>query len=148
MAALTIGSVAAFGSPSLAGLGDAETQSQQSYDAYCGKIRNDCRVVFSGERLIVNDRDSITRSQFRGYNQREGQTYSIFGSTNGYTYHFLVRYEESGTVKTGEFIFVNRDTAKQFRTSLEAFSSQGYTREIGPTIEIEEISNPSAINKE
>ena len=77
------------GNPVKAGLGEAETRTQQSYDAYCGEVGNNCKVVFSSNRLTVNFVDGITREQFEGYSERDGQIYDFFGSRKGTPTTFL-----------------------------------------------------------
>ncbi len=44
--AIAIGSIAAIGSPSFAGLGDAVRDSGKEHAAWCGKKGNDCTVRF------------------------------------------------------------------------------------------------------
>ena len=50
--------------PALADLGPAETaMKKSSFNAWCGKRKNDCTVSFEGDRLLVNGTDGINKNQ-------------------------------------------------------------------------------------
>ena len=60
-AAAVIGGSLISPNAALAGLGAAEEGTKRTFDAYCGKKGNDCKVKFTGERLTVNGTDGIDK---------------------------------------------------------------------------------------
>ena len=80
--------------PALADLGEAESDvtQQKVFDAWCGKPKNSCKVIFDGKRLRVNDGEGITRDQIL-YTERRQQ--NLFPTGYGFQYTFLVNYRKN-----------------------------------------------------
>ena len=62
-AAAVIGASLVSPNAALAALGAAEEGTKRTFDAYCGKEENDCKVKFTGERLTMNSNDGIDKGQ-------------------------------------------------------------------------------------
>ena len=45
--------------PALAGLGSASKAKVESYDVWCGEVKNDCKVSFKDGKISVNESDSV-----------------------------------------------------------------------------------------
>ena len=102
-----------------AGLGDAESPSKREFNAWCGKIKNNCKVVFTDKRLSVNGNEGISRSQVVDFTyERDYLAWSI----NNH-YYYTISYEELGVIKSGKFIFANKDASKEFKRTLMWFCS-------------------------
>ena len=117
LVALTAGLLSSFSGPLHAGLGEAEAPDRREFDAWCGKPRNKCKVVFTNDSLTVNGTDGISRSQMRAFSLRK----ELVDSSGNRHYHFDVSYEEGGTIKSGRFIFANADVGKEFKQTLYTF---------------------------
>ena len=97
-----------------AGLGDAEGLSQKEFDAWCGQAGNNCKVVFSDNRLTVNGIDGIQRDQLIEFSYD-----STYNQWDYSTKHFFtLSYKEDGVIKSGTFIFGHGKTSKAFKRAL------------------------------
>jgi hypothetical protein len=127
------------GLPAFADLGPAETEMKTtSFQAWCGKRKNDCTVSFEGERLLVNGKDGISRSQvIRIWSDQEMRN---FWDRNPISFYQDVYYvtckKNDGTEGTGRFIFLNHQVSTQFWNQLQVFLGTD-RRDIGPSIKIE-----------
>ena len=119
-----------------AGLGDADNSAVRTFQPWCGKRENNCTVSFAHGILIVNDKDSITRDQFRSFSC-DSQYITPFWGSNHWEYTCQVIYNEDGADKSGVFIFVNGDSAVQFKRALAAFCGSS-CRPVGPSIKFEQ----------
>ena len=68
------------GSPAVADLGPAETDVTETFDAYCGKVGNKCKVTFEEGRMRVNNGNGITRDQLISHKHTGPELYLIFQS--------------------------------------------------------------------
>ena len=127
--------VAITSTPAFAGLGDAEGGTKREFDAYCGEIGKNCKVVFVEDRLVVNSKDSITKNQLRRFSSSSDFSCDAFRTCRG-SGTFLVIYEENGVESSGTIIFVNKKTYDQFGFALSAFCGAS-CRPIGPSLKIE-----------
>ena len=101
--------MAAFG-----GLGDADSPSKREFDAWCGKKKNDCKVVFTDQKLTVNGNEGISRSQVVDFTYEvDYLSWSIYNH-----YYYTVSYKEGGVVKSGKFIFADADASQEFKRTL------------------------------
>ena len=101
--------------PAHAGLGGAViNESITRYDAWCQTYGNDCRVIFDGDRMRVNNGEGIHRSQlikaWRIPNYQDG------------TMAYYVLYSEGGTRHTAKILFLNYNASERFWGSLQAFA--------------------------
>ena len=120
------------GSPAIADLGPAETEVIETFDAYCGKRGNDCRVTFESGQMRVNDGKGIGRDQLVSF-KYTGPDLCVFSCPD---LPWVVSYRNSsGEVKTAKFIFRHGPTNIRFGKALEVFA--GPTRKLGPNIEVE-----------
>ena len=121
--------------PALAGLGDAEGGTKREFDAYCGEIGKKCKIVFTGDKLIVNASDNITKNQLRKFSSSSDFWCNAYGCKGSGT--FLIIYEEAGKESSGTIIFVNHKTYEQFAFALDAFCGSD-CRPVGPSMKIEQ----------
>lgn len=123
--------------PSVAGLGDAEGGTKREFDAYCGKTGNKCKVLFQDDKMIVNGKDSIAKSQIRSWSTFEDFMYNQYGTVLKGEGTTLVIYEEDGKEGSGTIIFVNAKTYKEFIFAMKAFCGAS-CRPIGPSVKVEQ----------
>ncbi len=120
-------------SPAIADLGPAETDVTETFDAYCGKVGNKCKVTFEEGKMRVNNGKGITRDQLLRSKYMGPELYLIWQSPE---FPWVLSYRNSsGEIKTAKIIFKHNKTAGRFRQALEVFS--GPTRELGPSVEVE-----------
>ena len=120
------------GTPAIADLGPAETGVLETFDAYCGKSGNDCRVTFESGRMRVNDGKGISREQLVSF-KYTGPAFCVFSCPD---LPWTISYKNSsGEIKTAKIIFRHGPTSIRFEQALEVFA--GPTRKLGPSIEVE-----------
>ena len=120
------------GSPAIAGLGPAETEVIDTFDAYCGKRGNDYRVTFESCRMRVNNGKGISRDQLLSF-KYTGPDLFVFSCPG---LQWVVSYRNSSEeIKTAKIIFRHSPTKIRFSKALEVFA--GPTRKLGPSIEVE-----------
>ena len=126
--------------PVSAGLGDAEGgTTNRTFDAYCGKKGNNCKVMFANDKLTVNQKDSISKGQILKYtvNPNFYCESGMFGEKCDGEGSVLVIYQEEGREGSGIFIFVHKKTFMEFVNAITAFCGAG-CRPIGPSIKLEQ----------
>ena len=102
-----------------ADLGEAETAQQKVFDVWCGKKKNNCKAIFEGDRLRVNDSKGIKSDQVL-FTQLK-----IFDLTSGYHEEYLVVYKkDDGSRQLGKFLISHRPTSKKFLNQLAAFTGK------------------------
>ena len=115
-----------------ADLGSAETEIAETFDAYCGKRGNDCRVTFEEARMRVDDGKGITRDQLISF-KYTGPDLCVFSCPD---LPWVLSYKNSeGEIKTARIIFRHGPTNIRFGQALEVFA--GPTRKLGPSIKVE-----------
>jgi len=125
--------------PALADLGPAETEMRKSsFNAWCGKRKNDCTVSFEGDRLLVNGTDGINKSQIlRVWADKELREFWDRNPMSYYQDVYYVTYRKTdGSEGTGRFIFLNQQESTQFWNNLEIFLGPE-RRPVGPSIKVE-----------
>ena len=109
-----------------ADLGQAEQPKAFIFDAWCGKIKNNCKVSFGGERLSVDGSSGIVPSQakriwldheLRGFWDRSPGNYY-------YPVYYLSYEREDGTTATAKFIFINEKAGSAFWAALQGFTQK------------------------
>ena len=108
-----------FISPVLADLGEAENKSetQVSFDLWCGERGNDCKVTFDGERLRVNNSNGITADQIL-FTQRDNKP----DFWAGQIYSYKITYKKkNGENAYGKFLIMHVPTNERFNDKLSAF---------------------------
>ncbi len=111
------------GSQARADFGDADfpiglfNESPKSYhDAWCRKIKNECRIRFQGSSMWVEGQGGIHRSQFISYHFDQENN----PAWNSNEYYNYIKYQGvKGSAKTALFIFTNLDAQGDF---MKAFS--------------------------
>ena len=138
-AAAVIGASFVAPNPAEAGLGKAEGGTSRTFDAYCGKAGNKCKVKFSSSRMTVDETDGIDKGQIIKYEFSQnflcGTGLLTRNSCTGRG-TALVIYNEDGAEGSGTFIFTNRRAFSEFSAALSAFCGGG-CRPIGPSIKID-----------
>ena len=122
-----------------ADLGPAETEMKtSSFDAWCGKRGNNCKVSFEGDRMLVNGKDGIDKSQIlRIWSDKELRNFWDRNPMSYYQDVYYVTYRKGdGTEGNGRFIFLNQQASAQFWNQLQIFLGPD-RREVGPSIKIE-----------
>ena len=125
--------------PARADLGPAETEMKTStFDAWCGKRSNNCKVSFEGDRLLVNGKDGIDKSQIlRIWSDKELRNFWDRNPMSYYQEVYYVTYQKSdGSEGTGRFIFLIHQASSQFWNQLQTFLGPD-RREVGPSIKIQ-----------
>jgi len=125
--------------PARADLGPAETEMKTSaFDAWCGKRNNNCKVSFEVDRLLVNGKDGIDKSQIlRIWSDKELRNFWDRNPMSYYQDVYYVTYRKSdGSEGTGRFIFLNHQASSQFWNQLQIFLGPD-RREVGPSIKVE-----------
>ena len=125
--------------PALADLGPAETaMKKSSFNAWCGKRKNDCTVSFEGDRLLVNGTDGINKNQIlRIWADKELRDFWDRNPLSYYQDVYYVTYKKAdGSEGTGRFIFLNHQESTQFWNNLEIFLGPE-RRQVGPSIKVE-----------
>lgn len=105
------------------GFGDADfpeslfQDGAKSYhDAWCRKIKNECRVRFQGPAMWVEGQGGIERSQLLSFRKE---------SDGHDEYYYYVDYLNSkGEKRTALFLFANKNAGRAFGRSLIRFKRQ------------------------
>ena len=103
----------------LADLGEAEIPEKTTFNIWCGKRKNDCKVSFIGDKLVVNDGLGITRDQVLVIDY-------FWNSDNGDHTYTIPYKKEDGTQSAGVFLIKSRvkwaKKNKVFRVALVRWS--------------------------
>lgn len=103
-----------FLSPSavLADFGDADFSSSATsngprsyHDAWCKRIKNECRIRFQGDGMWVEGQGGIKSNQYLGFR---------FDVDGGETYNYIRYRSDSGIEKQALFLFVNGEAQREF----------------------------------
>ena len=127
-----------------ADLGSAELdRSSQTFQAWCGKPKNDCTVSFENNKMFVNGKDSIDRSQvLRIWSDKVLIPAGFLRPQYYQDMHYVSYTKTDGTEGVGVFIFAtgmwgnSNATSSKFWNQLQIFLGPE-RREIGPSIKIE-----------
>ena len=104
--------------PAIAALGPASSKvSQSGYDAWCGKPKNDCKIVFGDGTITVDASHSVSFDDItyitRNFKLNQWKSYDehVFG----------IEYLEAGSIapEFAEIIFANRSVADLFWRDLK-----------------------------
>ena len=109
-------------SPAKADFGDADFPSgmfddgpKSYHDAWCRKIKNECRVRFQGSGMWVEGQGGIQSDQYLGYRyDRDGEE----------TYNYIRYRSKSGQEKTALFLFSNASAQQDFIRALFRWKRQ------------------------
>ena len=109
-------------SPVKADFGDADFPSGMFddgpkiyHDAWCRKIKNECRVRFQGSGMWVEGQGGIQSDQYLGYRyDRDGDE----------TYNYIRYRSKSGQQKTALFLFSNASAQQDFIRALFRWKRQ------------------------
>jgi hypothetical protein len=121
------------------GFGMAEkSMSNLRFNIACGEKKSKCLVEFSRDRIIVDGKGGVEKSQIlRTWHDYELKGFwdRTPGSYYADVYYITYRTAE-GTESTGKFIIVNEDVSSNFWNKLKTFRGSN-RREIGPNIQVE-----------
>ena len=121
------------------GFGEAEdAMADKTFDVWCSKRNNKCTVDFIGDRIVVNKKGGVKRSQvIRIWRDKELRTFMDRNPMSYYQDAFYVTYKKSdGKESTGKFIILHKNTASSFWNRLQSFMGSE-RREVGPNLQIE-----------
>ena len=103
-----------FASPAKADFGDADFPSgifddgpKSYHDAWCRKIKNECRVRFQGSGMWVEGQGGIYRSQFVRY-RYDSDTNNSFWTAGIEHYNYITYRSNNGELRQALFLFANR----------------------------------------
>jgi len=122
-----------------AGFGAAEkSMSNLSFNISCGESKNKCSVEFIGDRIIVDGKGGVEKSQIlRTWNDYELKGFWARTPGNYYADVVYITYQtDEGSESTGKFIIADEKIASKFKNKLDTLLGSG-RREIGPNIEVE-----------
>ena len=131
--AVTIISIAALVvQPSRAGLGEAEIEKADEFDAWCGRKHNRCKIKLANDKIVVNNQDSVGYEEINSVSKSISLQYRIGGifPKSYHLYTFNLFFNENGDEKSGVILFENDKAAKAFAAKLEY--STGKTFLVGP----------------
>ena len=103
----------------VADLGKAEDMEIAVFDAWCGRTKNKCKVVFEGNILKVDDSKGIKKNQIKRY----WKDAEVTKSTDTHYYYYITyqKLDKSSEV-TGKFILANYAESKRFWNTLKIFN--------------------------
>jgi len=109
-----------------ADLGSAEQPSQLKFDAWCGKAKNNCSVIFEGNRMTVDGGGGITAQQVKQvWIDHELRGFWDRSPGNYYFPVYFVSYEnQNGEIRAAKFLFINEKTGASFWNALQQFSQK------------------------
>ena len=119
---LALASCLPLAAPVRADFGDADFPSgmfdngpKSYHDAWCRKIKNECRIRFQGSGMWVEGQGGIQSNQYLGYRyDRDGYE----------TYNYIRYRSKSGTEKTALFLFSNASAQQDFIRALFRWKRQ------------------------
>ena len=106
-----------------ADLGEAEiiVPKVRTYDVWCEKKYNKCKVTFDDEKMRVNNNQGITSDQIISMKGTPSSASMFF------TYTYRIRYAKSdGTIKEANFLIANNTTLSLFKEELRNFTTRKY----------------------
>jgi len=110
-----------------ADLGEAvltdENYSKKEFDAWCGKVRNDCKVYFLENGISVNKSNPVGYQRIIDYSYDLDYplcNHATFKGLCSQRHIFDIYYfNSSGEESTARFIFANKKVAKSFTGALK-----------------------------
>jgi hypothetical protein len=112
----------AFANPAKADFGEADFPSgkfddgpKSYHDAWCRKVKSECRVRFQGSGMWVEGQGGIQSDQYLEYRyDRDGRE----------TYNYIKYRSKSGDIKQALFLFVNEQSQRNFVNALFRWKRQ------------------------
>jgi len=121
--------------PAFSGLGSAQGEQTEKFDAWCGKKGNKCVVLFKDGKITVDGTDSIAYEDVVGLST--GRSYHPQAFGDYWIYAYTLFFMEDGIKKSGTILFSNGEVANQFHAQVEMICGVK-CRAIGPSITIED----------
>lgn len=130
-----------------AGLGGADVTTpgsrttENTYDAWCGKKFQDCKVKFEDGKLIVNDGDGIYPSQITGVLLQHICRRFVFGLPDCMMQYQLnkewtITYIDSSSLtRTAKITLSHQETADNFEQDFQIWQNK-IMRPVGPSIQM------------
>ena len=106
-----------------ADLGEAEiiVPNARTYDVWCEKKYNKCKVTFDDEKMRVNNNQGIFSDQIISMKGTPSSASMFF------TYTYTITYSKSdGTIKEAKFLIANNTTLSLFKEELRNFTTRKY----------------------
>lgn len=101
-----------------------ENSPKSYHDAWCRKIKNECRIRFQGKGMWVEGQGGIQRSQYLGYRYAFEGGLSWSGNENGEFYNYISYLSKSGVKKEALFLFAKREAQANFVKAFLRWKSQ------------------------
>ena len=97
---------------------DLFKNSPKSYhDAWCRKIKNDCRIRFQGKAMWVEGKGGIQLSQYVGYRYAFEGNLIWGGDENGEFYNYITYISKTG-IKKKLYFYLRKERLKQILLKL------------------------------
>ena len=104
---------------------DLFKNSPKSYhDAWCRKIKNECRIRFQGKAMWVEGKGGIQLSQYVGYRYAFEGNLIWGGDENGEFYNYITYISKTGIKKEALFLFAKREAQANFTKAFIRWKSQ------------------------
>ena len=124
----------------IADFGSADVTTSSSFDAYCGKRGNKCKIDFDSTNITVDKKSKVGARQIIGYsNFAEYDGKSCWPSSTpscmvaAYDYIINIDYvKKDGARSAAKVIFVNKNSYTDFLSAMKAFTGMGSSGEIDP----------------
>ena len=122
------------------GSADVATSTSSSFDAYCGKRGNKCKIEFDSQNITVDKINKVDKRQIIGYsNFAEYDGKSCWPSTTpscylaAYDYNINIDYiKKDGSRSIAKVIFVNKNSYSDFLAAMHGFTGMGSKGEVDP----------------
>lgn len=89
-------------------IGMFDSAPKSYHDAWCRKIKQECRIRFQGSAMWVEGQGGIHVSQYKGYRFRQDT------GGDGEFYNYVSYISDTGASKEALFLFANRQAQGEF----------------------------------
>ena len=104
---------------------DSFKDGPKSYhDAWCGKLKNTCRVRFQGKAMWVEGQGGIQRSQYLQYRYEWDPDNGFFADQGGDHYNYISYISQNGKRKEALFLFSKQKAQREFVRAFSRWESQ------------------------
>ena len=101
-------------------IGMFESAPKSYHDAWCRKIKQECRVRFQGSAMWVEGQGGIHRSQYIGYRFKQDTQ----NHKTGEFYNYISYSGDSSIRREALFLFKNRDAQREFLSAFLRWKKQ------------------------
>ena len=108
-------------------IGTFEYSPKSYHDAWCRRIKNECRVRFQKDAMWVEGQGGIYRNQFVKYRyDYETTGGGLFGGYGREHYNYVTYKSKDGTVREALFLFANDRAQQNFIKSFLRWEEANY----------------------